>query len=74
MKECEILSTCIFFNETMTNMPALTSLYKQKYCKGDFSICARYQVMQAVGRSRVPADLFPNEIERVGYIVGPRRS
>ena len=64
MAECEILSTCVFFNDKMANMPATTAIYKERYCQSDNLTCARYMVFKALGRPKVPSDLFPNEEER----------
>jgi len=69
MADCEILGTCIFFNDKMANMPGTTASYKQRYCQGDNSMCARYLVFQALGRPKVPADLFPNQADRAEKII-----
>ncbi len=69
MTDCELLEKCIFFNDKMANMPGMAALYKRQYCQGDNSGCARYIVFQALGRERVPADLFPNDVERAEQIV-----
>lgn len=67
--ECELLKGCIFFNDKMKDMPSTSLLYKVQYCRSDKSACARYQVYQARGREKVPADLFPNESDRVQAII-----
>ena len=64
MVECECLARCPFFNDKMANMPATTEMYKRKYCRGDNSQCGRYVVFKALGRERVPTDLYPHELER----------
>jgi len=69
MEECEILKTCPFFNDKMANMPALSNVFKNKYCKNHYKKCARYMVCKAIGREKVPADLFPNQEERVQHII-----
>jgi len=63
MKECECLPICPFFNEKMKDMPTTTSVYKKRYCLGDNSKCARYMIFKALGKEKVPPDLFPNQIE-----------
>lgn len=65
MTNCALIEGCIFFNDKMANMPSMANMYKQRYCRGDMELCARYQVFKAVGRENVPADLYPNESERV---------
>lgn len=56
-----------FFNDQLTNMPAVAGLLKQTYCLGDKSSCARYQV--SIAGVPVPVDLFPNEIGRIAQIM-----
>ena len=62
MAECEKLHKCAFFNDQLTNMPAVSGLLKQMYCLGDKSQCARYEVSCA--GVQVPADLFPDDTMR----------
>jgi len=61
---CECISACPFFNDRMANMPAMASIYKKRYCEGNFEECARYIVFKALGKAAVPSDLFPNQKER----------
>jgi len=61
MAECELLKTCIFFNDQMEAMPAVANLMKNRYCKDDYAECARMKVVKAVGREKVPTDMFPNQ-------------
>ncbi|PLY12682.1 MAG: hypothetical protein C0624_00490 [Desulfuromonas sp.] len=61
MSECQLLETCIFFNDQMDAMPAVANLMKNRYCKGDFAACARLKVVKTVGREKVPTDMFPNQ-------------
>ena len=67
--ECENLSVCPFFNDKLPNMPAMANLLKKRYCRGDFTKCARYIVFKALGREKVPRDLWPSEIERAQKIL-----
>jgi len=69
MAERERVQTCPFFNDKMKNMPASAELMKDKYCRGDFASCARYMVLKALGKEKVPSDLFPNEAERARRII-----
>lgn len=69
MPDCEILSTCIFFNDKMNNAPDMAEYQKKKYCISDKSKCARYKVYRALGREKVPKDLFPFQIDKVDQIV-----
>ena len=69
MAECVLTEKCIFFNEKMANMPGTTASFKRKYCKDDYASCARYEVYKAVGKEKVPKDLFPNQNEKVQNII-----
>lgn len=64
MSECESLGTCPFFNDKMANMPAMKNIYKNRYCRGDFTNCARYMVSKLMGKTQVPSDLFPNNRDK----------
>jgi hypothetical protein len=69
MADCELLAGCIFFNDKMKASQAIANLYKQKYCKVDNTTCARYAVFKKLGRPAVPADLFPNMMDRARAII-----
>ncbi len=64
MASCECLPRCAFYNDNLASMPHMADMMKVRYCTGDFSQCARYQVFKALGREHVPGDLFPNEHDR----------
>ncbi len=67
--DCELLPTCAFFNDRMANTPATAGIFKQGYCRGEFSTCARFMVFKAIGREKVPIDLFPNQQERARTLI-----
>ncbi len=69
MADCELLKGCIFFNDKMADMPSTAEIIKTRYCKGDNQDCARYMVVQALGRGSVPENLFPNQTERAREII-----
>ncbi len=50
-------------------MPDMVDLVKEKHCKVDNSIYARYKVFNALGREKVPSDLFPIDIKRADQII-----
>ncbi len=70
MADCEMIAKCIFFNDKMANKPGTANLLKSKYCKGAFAECARYQVCKALGREKVPGDLFPNQADKARELLG----
>ncbi len=69
MTDCEMLEKCVFFNDKMANMPSTSELIKLRYCKGDSGECARFLVCKALGRERVPLDLFPNHTDRAQEMI-----
>lgn len=69
MAQCELLEGCIFFNDKMKDMPGMSNILKEQYCKSGNSSCARYMVFQALGRPHVPPDLFPQQKERAKSII-----
>ena len=68
MAACVCLEKCPFFNDKMANMPAMADLYKKNYCNGDSTHCARFMIFKVKGKDAVPADLFPNNVEKAQYI------
>ena len=60
MAACECLTGCPFFNDQMKDTEGLGSMYKQKYCLGNNSDCARYMVFKKLGKPAVPDNLYPN--------------
>ena len=69
MAKCELIEKCIFFNDQMPNMPSTAAVYKKTYCEQDYENCARYMIVKAMGREKVPGDLFPNQKERAAGII-----
>lgn len=53
----------------MPDTSGMGAIYKKKYCLGDSSQCARFQVFKRLGKGSVPANLYPNMIARVPEIV-----
>ena len=70
MSECECLPKCPFFNDMMADKPATAESMKKRYCLGDNSQCARYMVFKALGREKVPANLFPIQVDKALEIIG----
>ena len=69
MAKCELIETCIFFNDQMANMPSTAAVYKKIFCEQDFANCGRYLIFKAIGREHVPKDLFPNQADRAKTII-----
>lgn len=70
MANCECLETCPFFNDRMAEKPAMAQVYKNKYCLGDKTNCARYYVRGKLGKDKVPIDLYPNQMDKAKLVAG----
>lgn len=68
MAQCDLVGGCIFFNDKMADMPAISERYKDKYCRDSFRSCARFQIYVEFGREHVPVNLFPNQEHSVADI------
>jgi hypothetical protein len=71
MPDCDCLPGCPFFNDRMAHMPSIAGMMKNQYCKGNFTQCARHMVKEALGKERVPVDLFPNQTEKADKLLNP---
>jgi hypothetical protein len=69
MADCKLLAGCPFFNDQMQGLETTKELMKQRYCRDDYSGCARFMVFSALGRPKVPADLTPNQVDRAKQII-----
>ena len=69
MADCECLTGCLFFNDKMANMPSTAANIKHLYCHGEHDRCARYTIFRKFGRSKVPDDLFPNEMHKAQAVI-----
>ena len=69
MAECELIGTCIFFNDKMADMPSMASMMKNVYCKDKYETCARFQIVKTIGRGKVPGDLFPNQLDKAQEVI-----
>jgi hypothetical protein len=70
MAECKISKNCpLYQNQTNSQTAAVSTWLKNHYCKGNFAICARHTVHEAIGQEYIPSDLFPNERARAAQIV-----
>ncbi len=47
MSNCELLSTCPFFNDKAQDMSGMTERDKEEYCKEDYAWCSRYMTFRA---------------------------
>jgi len=66
---CKFLEGCRFYQGKMDIDSAIGQMYKKRYCEGEWNECARFRVAIALGREKVPVDLFPNMRERADKIL-----
>lgn len=66
--ECELLGSCSFY-EKMSGFEGAHKHLRSKYCKRNAEDCARYIVYKALGKEKIPEDLFPVEKERAFAII-----
>ena len=69
MPNCEYLEKCSFFNDKIQNMPSAADMVKEMYCKGNFKECARYMIFIALGKEKLPPDLFPNDMVKARVLL-----
>lgn len=67
--KCENFEKCPFYNDKMPLDSAIAKVYKAKYCEGEKTKCARYEVSTKIGKEYVPIDLYPNMFERAKSIL-----
>ena len=60
MATCEKLSKCPFYQGSMDINSGLGAMYKQKYCEGDKTLCARYTIATQLGPEYVTNSIYPN--------------
>ena len=69
MPDCELLQCCAFFNDQMPIESVMRKMLKDRYCLGQYSTCARYQIATRLGRAAVPDDLYPNMDQRANDLL-----
>ena len=72
MADCELLPACPFFNDKIPIDSIMGKVYKRKYCKGLNTRCARYTVFEALGREKVPLDLYPHMYDKAKMIISQK--
>lgn len=64
MGNCEFIEKCPFFNDQLANKPDEIEQMKEKFCKSNNLNCARYMVVNSLGKEKMPTDLYPDEKTR----------
>ena len=69
MTDCECINSCPFINDRMANEPGTAEGLKREYCQGDYTTCARFMVFKALGKPKVPVDMFPSQVDRAKKVI-----
>ncbi len=69
MGECEFMEKCPFYNDKLGNVPEKVEELKVHYCRNNNLHCARYMVVNALGKDRMPVELYPHEKERAYTLI-----
>ena len=62
MAHRNLYASCFFYNELILDSPHPTEYLRDKHCKSDFNVCARYRYTKLHGQDYVPKYLFPNDM------------
>lgn len=73
MAQCEKLEKCPFYQGKMDINHGLGRMYKEKYCEGDKTTCARYMVATQVGPEFVTLNLYPNMNSQAEKIIAENK-
>jgi len=69
MSDCEFMGGCPFFNDKLDDKPVEVEELKIKYCRTNNLNCARYMVAAALGKEKMPPNLYPNEKDRAFMVI-----
>lgn len=72
MSECEYISGCPFFNDNMANISDEIEEMKAQYCRSNNLNCARYMVVNALGKEMMPPELYPHEKIKAYELIAER--
>lgn len=69
MQECELIGSCPFYNDQLKGDKNQIEAMKEKYCKLNNLNCARYMIFIALGREKIPEELFPHQKDRAYLLI-----
>ncbi len=73
MAHCEKLEKCPFYQGKMSMESGLGAMYKKKYCEGDKTACARYQIATTLGPDFVNNNIYPNMNDLANKIIAENK-
>lgn len=74
MGTCEKLAKCPFYQGKMSMDSGLGSLYKQRYCEGDKTACARYMIATQLGPEFVNNNIYPNMVDLAKKMIEEKKN
>ena len=69
MPKCEKFEKCPFYNDKMPCDSGIGAMYKKRYCEGDKTQCARYNVSTKCDPQLVDNNLYPNMTAKAEEII-----
>ena len=66
---CKYLNYCPVYQGKLADKEGMKKIFKRRYCEGDYSNCARYQIASTIGESHVPEGLLPNQNEKAKEVL-----
>ncbi len=69
MFECDMRSSCSFFNAARQGPSGIAGQLRDTYCAGNYAACARLLVYRSRGRYKVPDYLSPDDIQEACKIL-----
>lgn len=73
MGRCERMGKCPVVGDDSGLEVGDREMIVETFCTADYSACARYRVLRALGGEFVPADLLPRQVERAEEIIEENR-
>ena len=66
MADCERVSMCSFFDNSMGEMPGTAEMYKSSYCRDKHDTCARNALLRFLEEKKYDiSDRLEKEIDRI---------
>jgi hypothetical protein len=69
MEECKLVDLCDIFDKGRYLKTEDEEMMRSQYCRADYTSCARYLILLALGIENCPKDLLPDQIARIEKIL-----
>lgn len=66
MKTCEMKDRCDFFKDLVPEMPEMSPVLKNYFCRENKTECARYKLFKMIGNLDQNTQLLPNQEDYPG--------